>query len=198
MNLLRTLLANGFGRKQQQTSREFYSVHFKITIYLWFLLSILLSILNTIIFLNSYWLGNVNLVNVTSSVDDELTTTNLEDLYQNDYQTQMHSIAYFGLYRFCFKETTVLVVMDTRNRTDSVEDLKFKPYQSFFKCSGHFTQANTILNVYFMITTYMMGLTCILGYVCVAFSFLIAITSPQFILYLSSFFQIIMGNSLQL
>ncbi len=180
----------------QPNASEYYSNYFKITIYLWFLLSILLSILNTIVFLNSYWLGNQSLLNVTST-NDESTTNNLENFYQNDYQAQQsNSIAYFGLYRYCFKETTILVIIDNNTKTDSIENLKIKPYQSFFKCSGYFTQANTILNVYFIISTYMIGAACVLGYACVAISFLIAFTSPQFILYLSSFTQVLMGTLL--
>jgi len=197
MNLLKSAtfskLVSDQQTKSQPCDNKNYSNQMKVTIYLWYLLTIIMTILNSIVFLNPYWLGTKYNEFDKNQTNDE-ASTNFEGFIQTNLPTQSHStLAYFGLYRYCFKETTLLVYLDNTTSVDSIGNFKFKEFQSFFKCSGHFSQANSILNVYFMICTYLIGVACILGIVCIGFSFTISFSSPQLILYMCSFIQIVMG-----
>jgi len=181
--------------KSQTCQSKYLSNQWKSTIYLWYLLTIFLTILNSYVFLNPYWLGTKYTEWDKTQTNDEVST-NFEGFIQTNFPTQtQNNLAYFGLFRYCFKETTLLVYLDNKTSVDTIGNFKFKEFQSFFKCSGHFSQANSILNVYFMICTYLIGLACILGCVCIAFSFTILLTSPQLILYMCSFIQIVMGRN---
>jgi hypothetical protein len=189
---------------------ESYSAQSKIIIYLWFILTVALNILNTIVFLYPYWFGSVNLPN-TIPID----FTNLESTHVTSLYSKSNNLGYFGLYRFCTKTlvvlpdnkylnefvsnstSTKLIHLNEHNnstKTNISSAIKLTSYQTFFKCSGHFSKSQTILNSYFKASTYLVGLACIVGYFCVFFSFLIAFALPQFILYFSSFLQMTTGN----
>lgn len=199
MNLLKSAtfskLVSDQQTKSKQCGNRFYSKQMKITIYLWYLLTIILTVLNAVVFLNPYWLGtNYNDIEKNQTSDE--ANTNFEQISNFPVQTH-NNLAYFGLYRYCFKETTLLVYLDNTTNADLIGSFKFKQFQSFFKCSGNFSQANSILNVYFMICTYLIGVACVLGVVCIGFSFTIFFSSPQLILYMCSFIQIVMGMDIQ-
>ena len=186
-----------------------YSAQSKVIIYLWFILTVTLNILNTVVFMYPYWFGTVNLPNSIP-----IDFTNQESTHVTNLYSKSNNLGYFGLYRFCLK--TLVVLPDNKYLNEFVNSstspqlaqhnsstkanislsIKLTSYQTFFKCAGHFSRSQTILNSYFKASTYLVGLACIVGYVCVFFSFLIAFALPQFVLYFSSFLQMTIGNLL--
>lgn len=193
MNSLRNCLVDFLSISPRNRLNEgpiTYATQTKIILYLWFLLTISFAILNTIVFTYPYWIGNTHFPIDSSIQELNVENINFDDLiFSKDYK------AHFGLFRYCLKD---LIKRNIKNLSDivSVEiDTNgiFSEETFYFRCSGHWSES---INIYFRISTYLVGFSCVVGILCVAICFLIVFTYPQFILYVCSCLQLLIGRNL--
>ena len=160
-----------------------------LIIYVWFLLIILFSIIYFIIFVSPDWIStnsNNTLHSKIKLIDDE----------NNAYSTRLKKSGHFGLYKYCIRLSTVKNKLnDFTAPQNSTRNYFIKSDVTYTKCVGEWNSLEAFQNVYFGISTCLVGLACILGIVCVAVCFWIIFCTkiPQVVLYLSSFIQIANG-----
>ena len=166
-----------------------------IFIYAWFLLVTIYSILNFILFLSPYWLSTNTSRNTL--FNDKIK---LFEEANHVYSTKYIRTGYFGLYKYCLQMQTIQNKLNNIliNSTNDL-DLKQDSF-AYFKCVGEWNQLETFVNVYFGISTCLVGFSCVLGIICIAVCFWIIFFNelPQVVLYLSSFIQIANGMIIRL
>lgn len=138
----------------------------KIFLYLWFLLILCASILNTIVFTHPYWFGHRQNKSIKPTENSESAQ------------------AVFGLYNYCF------YFKQTENPSNRSGTLNLEDY---FKCYGSFTEFKQILNVFFKISTLLVFFASLLGVFSIAVCFLGIFFSIKKILLTNSILQFTIG-----
>lgn len=168
-----------------------------IFIYSWCLLIVIFAILNFILFVSPYWLTTHTTKN--TSFNDRIK---LGDESNYIYSTKNVRTGYFGLYKYCIQTRTIQNKINSiRDNLDVNSTSEFDLKQdsiAFVKCIGEWNQLKTFVNVYFAISTCLVGFACVLGVLCIAVCFWIIFFTdlPQIVLFLSSFIQIANGKFL--
>ena len=164
-NAINTNLNNNCKKKGK------YSMISKIILYVWFKLTISFAILNTIIFISPHWYGNVDLPYLPIELSGA-DTIHLTEYRSSSNELASKHVAHFGLFRYCFKLSLFtssiknedlnensfnLTSYDIMGRNESnfsiiqikSNKMELSTFQTFFKCTGHWSQTKKYLNNYF-------------------------------------------------